>query len=98
MNSPKEELYCYYLNLIISSKFSVFSSYSNFDQIKFYGNYFDFGDFDRCMEVHHSYRNSTLMGKYCLVQYESTEIEITSILPCEFQIILILKCPQASCS
>lgn len=65
---------------------SVFASYANFDKVHFYGNSFDFGDFDRCLEVEHKNGSESLKGKHCLVQYESTRSDIHAILPSKFKI------------
>lgn len=58
------------------------SSYSNFDKFFYKGNSFDFGDFDRCLEIDVTdLRNASLKGKHCLIQYQSLGNRTLSILP-----------------
>jgi hypothetical protein len=37
-----------------------------------YGNSFDFGDFDSCLNT--KIDNSTAVGKYCLIKYTSDDV------------------------
>lgn len=67
--------------LSIRIYFSVFSAFSNFAKLYDHGNAFDFGDFDRCLQVSHKNVDNEkvlIKGKYCLVQYYSTQSEAKS--------------------
>lgn len=70
-----------------SFTFSVISSFANFDKTYTYGNSFDFGDFDRCVDIEHKSKNEsigTFRGKHCLVQYYPTETDVKEIPPSKF--------------
>lgn len=67
-------------SLTSSFALSVFSSFANFDKTYSHGNSFDFGDFDRCLDVKHN-NSELIIGKYCLVQYYSTRNDIKAIPP-----------------
>lgn len=59
----------------MSSQFysSVLESWSSFNPNLKVGNYFDFGDFDGCINIRHKSKDFGLVrGQYCLVQYFST--------------------------
>lgn len=48
------------------------ASWSNFHQISHDGNFYDFGDFDKCIKIHQQLRTGKLIdGQYCLIQFHS---------------------------
>lgn len=57
------------------------SSYSNFEKTFYFGNSFDFGDFDRCLRIEENVEYESLKGKYCMVQYHPALEETTSGSP-----------------
>lgn len=68
----------------------VLSSYSNFDKTFYFGNSFDFGDFDRCLRIEEKVDFDILKGKYCMVQYHSLEENITSSSPSKNKIEILI--------
>lgn len=66
------------------------SSYANFDKTYFYGNTFDFGDFDRCLNINELLLGKTdnnasdvIKGKHCMVQYLTRRRDVIAIPPCK---------------
>jgi hypothetical protein len=59
---------------------SVASTFSDFKSEKLYGNSYDFGDFDKCinfgLDGHEGFQ-----GKYCSVQYYSTTQDTIPVMP-----------------
>lgn len=48
------------------------SSFTNFDKKFFYGNSYDFGDFDSCLNAKNEDLN--FVGKFCLIKYYSDDV------------------------
>lgn len=59
----------------------MFSYYANFDKKLTYGNSYDFGNFDQCLDIRHESHVDVIIGKYCLVQYYSTQADFIEIPP-----------------
>jgi len=58
--------------------------WSDFDREFLYGNTYDFGKFDQCMQLQHDPQQAdigVIKGKYCLVQFEATTNRTIRRLP-----------------
>lgn len=54
----------------LTNCYAVIGSWSNFSVDWIYGNTFDFGDFDRCLSIHHSLGDgSFISGQHCMVHF-----------------------------
>ena len=56
------------------------STFADFKSEKVYGNSYDFGDFDKCINFG-SDGNEGIQGKYCSVQYYSASQDTISVMP-----------------
>ncbi|XP_070497971.1 uncharacterized protein [Chironomus tepperi] len=65
---------------IINLNFVVTSTFADFKTEKLYGNSYDFGDFDKCINFGLD-GNEGIQGKYCSVQYYSTSQDTISVMP-----------------
>ena len=59
------------------------SSFSNFNKIFTYGNSYDFGDFDSCLDT--KVENFNAVGKYCLIKYYSDDA--IPVPPCKMHMV-----------
>lgn len=62
----------------------MYSSYANFDKTYFYGNSYDFGDFDRCLNIHYKSKTENvdvINGKHCMVQYYPVKNDAIEVPP-----------------
>lgn len=62
--------------------FSVVSTFSNFKYEENYGNFHDFGNFDKCINYESS--DGNFKGKYCSVQYFPASKNVIPVGPKEF--------------
>ena len=58
----------------------VASTFSDFKSEKLYGNSYDFGDFDKCINFGLG-ENEGFQGKYCSIQYYLTTQDTISVMP-----------------
>ncbi|XP_070492985.1 uncharacterized protein [Chironomus tepperi] len=67
-------------NSLSGWKAELTSTFADFKTEKVYGNSYDFGDFDKCINFGLD-ENEGIQGKYCSVQYYSTAQDTISVMP-----------------
>jgi Nose resistant-to-fluoxetine protein, N-terminal domain len=60
----------------------VSSSYTDFaNNIPKHGNWFDFGNFTKCLEFKQKVGDENIQGKHCLIQYQSIQNDTIQMPP-----------------